>query len=175
MTLKQFSIDSPDIFEAMYSCWKQWKIVYPHFLRKISSSWGNSKSFFWGTKMRSELHFSKTQKFSFSDFIATHTYRNTLKQLFYYFQQLYIVSKRSGESIASWFRVIRYMWVAIISEKDNLYVFWKMKLRPHFGASKKAFWVSPWRWNFPQKNVGKHFFITFNNYTLLEKDQGNLL
>ena len=50
-----------------------------------------------------------------------------------------------------------------------------MKLRPHFGASKKAFWVSPWRWNFPHKNVRKHFFINFNNYKLFLKYQRNRL
>ena len=50
--------------------------------------------------------------------------------------------------------------------------FLKNEVPTSFWCLKKTFWVSSWRRNFPQKNVGKHFFITSNNYTLLQKDQG---
>ena len=65
------------------------------------------------------------------------------------------------------------MCVAMESEKENVWVFWKMKLRPHFGASKKAFSVSHDDEISLKKNVGKYFFIAFINYKLIQKDQEN--
>ena len=131
---------------------------------------------FWKMKLRPHFDVSK-KTFWVSSWRRNFPQKNVGKHFFITSNNYTLLQKDQGKrmQVSSFLKVIRCVWVAIESEKKNFTSFEKWSSRPHFGASKKTFWNSPWRWNFPHKNVGKHFFITFNNYKLLQKYQRNRL
>ena len=109
------------------------------FLRGISSSWGNSKRFFWGIKMRSELYFSKNAKIFFSNSIATHTHRMTLKQLaidsLHLFESMYS-SWKQWKSVSVHFFEGNFI---VMGKLKKLFLSTKMRSELHFSKKLKIF------------------------------------